>query len=212
MIEGRNARAADERMTCAPGSSLAAEPGRGRPEPGLNFVAIVAFAVLSLLLLNLLAAIIVGLVHWAIRQPTPLFALLLLFVMFEVFFFGATYAILRGVGVDAPWLPLLGANVVAVLAMGWYLRYKHRLIGRWLARVPAHTGAGHGPGLSRRGHRVVDQLPLHPALWGGAPPRSRRSLRAHDRARVTAASRAPAPPLPVPQPGAPPRPRFPRRD
>jgi hypothetical protein len=108
----------------------------GRPEPGLNFVAIVAFAVLSLLLLNLLAAIIVGLVHWAIRQPTLLFALLLLFVMFEVFFFGATYAILRGVGVDAPWLPLLGANVVAVLAMGWYLRYKHRLIGRWLARVP----------------------------------------------------------------------------
>jgi hypothetical protein len=108
----------------------------GTPGTALNFVAIVAFVVLSLLLLNLLAAIIVGLVHWAIRQPTLLFALLLLFVMFEVFFFGASYAILRGAGMDAPWLPLLGANVVAVLTMGWYLRRKHQLIGRWLARVP----------------------------------------------------------------------------
>jgi len=108
----------------------------GTPEPTLNFVAIVVFVVLSLLLLNLLAAIIVGLVHLALRQPTLLFALLLLFVMFEVFFYGASYAILRGAGMESPWLPLIGANVVAVLAMGWYLRRKHQLIGRWLARVP----------------------------------------------------------------------------
>jgi hypothetical protein len=108
----------------------------GTPEPTLNFVAIVVFIVLSLLLLNLLAAVIVGLVHLALRQPTLLFGLLLLFVMFEVFFYGATYAILHGAGVGSPWLALLGANVVAVLAMGWYLRRKHQLIGRWLARVP----------------------------------------------------------------------------
>ena len=106
------------------------------PEPGLNFVALVAFTVVSLLLLNLLAAVIVGLVHWAIRQPTLLFALLLLFVMFEVFFFGATYALLRGFEIESPWLPLLGANLVAVLTMGWYLRRKHQIIQRWLSRVP----------------------------------------------------------------------------
>jgi len=108
----------------------------GTPEPALNFVAIVAFVVLSLLLLNLVAAVIVGLVHLALRQPTLLFALLLLFVMFELFFYGATYAILQGAGMGSPWLPLLGANVVAVLVMGWYLKRKHQLIGRWLARVP----------------------------------------------------------------------------
>src|SRR5512134_2691173 len=68
----------------------------GTPGPELNFVAIVACVFLSFLLLNLLALVIVGLVHWALRQPTLLFALLLLFVMFEVFFFGATYAVLHG--------------------------------------------------------------------------------------------------------------------
>ena len=108
----------------------------GTPGPELDFVAIVTSVLLTLLLLNLFAVVIVGLVHWAIRQPTLLFALLLLFVMFEVFFYGATYAILQGAGMDSPWLRLLGANVVAVLAMGWYLKRKHQLIDRWLARVP----------------------------------------------------------------------------
>jgi hypothetical protein len=122
------------------------------PAPALNFVALVAFTVVSLLLLNLLAAVIVGLLHWAIRQPTLLFALLLLFVMFEVFFFGATYAALRGFEIDSPWLPLLGANLVAVLTMGWYLRRKHQIIQRWLSRVPlGDTG---------------DEIEVHtPAAW-----------------------------------------------
>jgi hypothetical protein len=122
------------------------------PGPALNFVAIVAFVVVSLLLLNLMAAVIVGLVHWAIRQPTLLFAFLMLFVMFEVFFFGGTYAILRGFEIDSPWIPLLGANVVAVLTMGWYLRRKHRIIQRWLSRVPlGDTG---------------DEIEVHtPAAW-----------------------------------------------
>jgi hypothetical protein len=121
-------------------------------EAALNFVAIVAFVVVSLVLLNLLAAAIVGLVHWAIRQPTLLFALLLLFVMFEVFLFGGTYAVLRGFEIESPWLALLGANVVALVTMGWYLRRKHQIIQRWLSRVPlGDTG---------------DEIEVHsPAAW-----------------------------------------------
>lgn len=105
-------------------------------DPGLDYLAIVAFMVLTLVLLNLLALVIVGLVHFAIRQPTMLFALLLLFVMFEFLFVGVTYVILRGAGMPSPWLPLMGANIVAVVAMGWYLKRTHQIIQRWLARVP----------------------------------------------------------------------------
>ena len=108
----------------------------GATAPGLDYLAIVAYTSLSLAGLILLGVVIVGLVHIAIRQPTLLFALLLLFVMFEVFFLGATYAVLHRTALESVWWPVLGANMVAVMVMGSSLRRRHRLIDRWVARVP----------------------------------------------------------------------------
>ena len=107
-----------------------------RTDPRLDFIPIAAYGVLSLLAFTLLGLLIVRLVHLAIRQPTLLFALLLLFVMFEVFFLGASYALLHGTGSESAWWPVLGGNLVAVLVMGWCLKRTHRIIDRWLARVP----------------------------------------------------------------------------
>jgi len=108
----------------------------GGANPGLDYLAIAAYTVLSLVGLILLGVVIVGLVHVAIRQPTFLFALLLVFVMFEVFFLGATYTVLHRTGLESAWWQVLVANLVAVMVMGWSLKRSHRIIDRWLARVP----------------------------------------------------------------------------
>lgn len=100
------------------------------------FIPIMGYGALSLVAFILLGLVIVRLVHLAIREPTLLFGLLLLFVMFEVFFLGATYTLLHGIGSELAWWPVLGGNLVAVLVMGWALKRTHRIIDRWLARVP----------------------------------------------------------------------------
>jgi hypothetical protein len=114
------------------GRALVGQPAA----PGLDFVSIVAYVFLSLVLFNLLAAVLVGLVHLAIRQPTLLVGLLLVLAMFEVFFYGASYGVLKATGLGLSWPALFGAHLAALLAMGWYLARHHQIIGRWLARVP----------------------------------------------------------------------------
>jgi len=104
---------------------------------GLDFVSIVAYSVLHLILFTLLGFVIVSLVHLAIRQPTLLFALLLGFVSFELLFIGLAYVLVQAIGAGLSiWGALVLGNLVAILAMGAYLKPNHRLIDRWLARVP----------------------------------------------------------------------------
>jgi hypothetical protein len=105
--------------------------------PGLDFIAIAAYSALHLVLFTLLGFVIVGLIHLAIRQPTLLFALFLGFVMFEVLFGGFAYMLVEALKAGSfTWWSLVVGNVVAILAMGAYLKRGHRLIDRWLARVP----------------------------------------------------------------------------
>jgi len=105
--------------------------------PGLDYGAIVAYSTLHLIGFTLLGFLLVSLVHFAIRQPTVLFALFLGFVMFEVVFAGVAYMLTHAIGADSlSWWTLVSGNLVAILAMGAYLRVHHRIIDRWLARVP----------------------------------------------------------------------------
>ena len=106
-------------------------------KPGLDFIAIVAFSVLHLIFFTMLGFVIVGLIHLAIRQPTLLFALFLGFVIFEVLFVGFGYVLVQANNAGSlSWWSLVVGNLVAILAMGAYLRQGHRIIDRWLARVP----------------------------------------------------------------------------
>lgn len=105
--------------------------------PGLDYGAIVAYSTLHLILFTLLGFALVSLVHFAIREPTVLFALFLGFVMFEMVFAGSAYALVQGLGPSPlSWWSLISGNLVAILAMGTYLKRNHRIIDRWLARVP----------------------------------------------------------------------------
>ncbi len=78
----------------------------------------------------------VWLVHFVIRRPTWLVALLILFMSAEVFGYGAAYGVLSRTGAESLWWSVVVANLLAVLAMGTYLWRSHRILSRWLARVP----------------------------------------------------------------------------
>jgi hypothetical protein len=106
-------------------------------EPGLDFIAIMAYTAAHFILFVLLALAIVGLVHQAIRQPTLLVGLLIAFAMFELLFLGLAYALVEGVTrAELSWWALVVGNLVAVLTIGAFLRRGHRIIARYLARVP----------------------------------------------------------------------------
>jgi hypothetical protein len=91
------------------------------------------FHFLSFLAVGWLA---VRLLHMAIRQPVWLVGLLLLFVSLETIVFAVSFALFQGTGAEYLRVPVLIGNALAVLVMGTYLWRTHRLVVRYVARVP----------------------------------------------------------------------------
>lgn len=111
--------------------------GRSTLEVGLvDPQAIAAYTFFHVFAFGALAVPVVWLVHYAIRHPSWLVGLLILFVSAELFFYGAAYGVLSRTGAESLWWRVLVANLLAVLAIGAYLWRNHRIISRWLARVP----------------------------------------------------------------------------
>jgi hypothetical protein len=78
----------------------------------------------------------VRLLHMAIRQPVWLVGLLLLFVSVETAVYGISFALFQGTGAEYLRWPVLVGNAIAVVVMGTYLWRTHRLVVRYVARVP----------------------------------------------------------------------------
>jgi hypothetical protein len=78
----------------------------------------------------------VRLLHMAIRQPVWLVGLLILFVSLETTVFAVSFALFHGTGAEYLRGPVLIGNALAVLVMGIYLWRTHRLVVRYIARVP----------------------------------------------------------------------------
>jgi hypothetical protein len=91
------------------------------------------FHFLSFLAVGWLA---VRLLHMAIRQPAWLVGLLILFVTIETAVFGVSFAVFQGTRAEYLRVPVLIGNLLAVLVMGTYLWRTHRLVVRYVARVP----------------------------------------------------------------------------
>lgn len=91
------------------------------------------FHFLSFLLVGWIA---VRLLHLAIRQPVWLVGLLLLFVSIETTVYSVSYALFQGTGAEYLRWPILMGNLLAVLTMGGYLWSTHRIVVRYVARVP----------------------------------------------------------------------------
>lgn len=74
------------------------------------------------------------LVHLAMYSPLARFALFIVAVVFELFFFMLTYMLFAGTSHLFPWWSVLGANTLALVAMGSYLGRTHPGLVRGLAR------------------------------------------------------------------------------
>ena len=95
-----------------------------------------AYAVFHFLSFLAVGWLAVRLLHMAIRQPVWLFGLLLLFVSLELAVFAVSFALFQGTGAEYLRGPVLIGNVLAVLVMATYLWRTHRLVVRYVARVP----------------------------------------------------------------------------
>ncbi len=79
---------------------------------------------------------ITHLVHLAMYSPLVRFALMIVAVVFELFFFMVTYALFTGTSNHFPWWSVLGANTLSLLAMSFYLMRRHPGLKRQYQREP----------------------------------------------------------------------------
>jgi len=79
---------------------------------------------------------ITHLVHLAMYSPLVRFALMIVAVVFELFFFMVTYALFTGTSNLFPWWSVLGANTLSLLAMSFYLLRRHPGLKRQYEREP----------------------------------------------------------------------------
>ena len=82
--------------------------------------------------------LVTQLVHLAVRESTFRFALLIIFVVFEVFFYGFTYIFFAGTRGVFPWWSMLAANTLAAITMGLYVYFRHPA----LRQSPDHQPLG----------------------------------------------------------------------
>ena len=72
-----------------------------------------------------LGILVTQLVHLAVKDSFFRFALLLLFVVFEVFFYGFTYIFFAGTRGILMWWSIQAANTLASIAMGIFIWIRH---------------------------------------------------------------------------------------
>lgn len=111
--------------------------GRRVPEFGApDWQGVAAYTFFHVFAFAALGVAVVWAVHFAIRRPTWLVALLILFMSAEVFASGVVYGLLTRTGAESLWWAVVVANLLTVLTVGAYIWHKHQIIIRWLARVP----------------------------------------------------------------------------
>lgn len=99
--------------------------GRGTPVPDLVPEAIALYSFVHFAAFIGLGILVTQLVHLAARESVFRFALLILFVVFEIFFYGFTYIFFAGTRGIFPWWSMLAANTLAAVGMGIYVWLRH---------------------------------------------------------------------------------------
>ncbi len=86
---------------------------------------LVAYTLLHIGLFVLFGIVVTELVHLAMTSGLARFALMILAVVFEVFFFAVTYTLSEATRNLFPWWSVLAANSLALICMSWYLARNH---------------------------------------------------------------------------------------
>jgi hypothetical protein len=79
---------------------------------------------------------LVALVDWSARNSVVRYALLQVFLVFELFFYGVVWLLSEATRALFPFWTVLGANTLAAVAMGVYLWYRHPDVRQALRDTP----------------------------------------------------------------------------
>ena len=111
--------------------------GDSTPDTGrLVFGAIVLYTAFHFLVFAIIGVGVTALVHLAVRDAVARYALLPVFLAFEVMFYGLLEVLSEGTNELFPFWAVVGANTLAALAMGTYLWRRHPELGRSVRETP----------------------------------------------------------------------------
>jgi hypothetical protein len=100
--------------------------GERAPEAGgLAFGAILLYTAFHFIVFALVGMGLVALVHWGIENPVVRYALLPVFLVFEVLFYGFLEVFSERTQSLFPFWAVVTANTLAAICMGAYLWYRH---------------------------------------------------------------------------------------
>lgn len=110
--------------------------GDSTPDRRLVFGAILVYTAFHFAVFALLGMGLVVLVHWGERDPVVRYALLPVFLVFEVMFYGLLEVFSERTNELFPFWAVISANTLAAIAMGLYLWYKHPDFRRAVRETP----------------------------------------------------------------------------
>jgi hypothetical protein len=111
--------------------------GRERPDlEHVDFSAVVAYTAVHLAAFLAFGIGLVALIRWATREAAVRYAVLQVFLVFEVFFYGLLSLVSQATRELFPFWTVLGANTLAALAMGLYLWRQHPEFRQLLRETP----------------------------------------------------------------------------
>lgn len=102
----------------------------------LVFGAIVLYTAVHFLAFALLGVALVALVHLGERDPVSRYALVPVFLAFEVMFYGILEAFSERTNALFPFWAVVSANTLAAMAMGYFLWIRHPELQRSIRETP----------------------------------------------------------------------------
>jgi hypothetical protein len=97
---------------------------------------VIAYTLLHFSAFALFGVVVTHMVHLAMSSSLARFALMIVAVVFELFFFMVTYALFTGTSFLFPWWSVLAANTLSLLAMSYTLFRRHPGLRQQFEREP----------------------------------------------------------------------------
>jgi len=103
---------------------------------GIVFGAILLYTAFHFVVFALIGMGLVALVHWGTENSVVRYALLPVFLAFEVLFYGLLEVLSEGTGELFPFWAVVSANTLAAISMGLYLWIRHPAFRRSIQDTP----------------------------------------------------------------------------
>ena len=110
--------------------------GDSTPDPKLAFGAILLYTAFHFIVFALIGIGLVALVHWGVDNPVVRYALLPVFLVFEVLFYGFLEILSERTHELFPFWAVIGANTLAAVCMGLYLWRRHPAFRESIRNTP----------------------------------------------------------------------------